>query len=49
MSSSTSADDGMEMPARAAVVAHVAWTVRERFCVTGDSQQPSLCVWQKNV
>ena len=30
------------------VVAHVAWTVGERFAVTGDSRQPCLCVWRRN-
>ena len=30
------------------VVAHVAWTVGERFAVTGDSQQPCLVVWERN-
>jgi hypothetical protein len=30
------------------VVAHVAWTVGERIAITGDSQQPCLCVWERN-
>ena len=30
------------------VVAHVAWTVGERFAITGDSEQPCLCIWERN-
>ena len=29
------------------LVAHVAWTRGERFALTGDNQQPCLCVWAR--
>ena len=29
------------------VVAHVAWTLKEKYAVTGDSQQPCLCLWRQ--
>ena len=37
----TSLTDGKSL------VTHVAWTVGERFAITGDSEQPCLCVWQR--
>ena len=33
--------------AATSVVAHVAWTVGERFALTGDSEQPCMCVWRR--